>query len=88
VLTQCGFSGYQQNQPNEKRFSLNHHLTSKDLSCNRTGKRPTFQFSVPNREVVDGEGLHRRSRVVVILQAHDRQGVSCANLRSHSGQKP
>jgi len=31
VLTQCGFSGYQQNQPNEKRFSHNHPLTSKDL---------------------------------------------------------
>jgi hypothetical protein len=31
VLTQCGFSGYQQNQPNKKRFSHNHPRTSKDL---------------------------------------------------------
>jgi hypothetical protein len=28
-------------------FSHNHPLTSKDLACNRTGKRPTFQISVP-----------------------------------------
>ena len=32
VLTPCGFSRYQQNQPNEKRFSHNHPLTSKDSS--------------------------------------------------------
>jgi hypothetical protein len=59
VLTQCGFSGYQQNQPNEKRFSHNHPLTSKDLACNRSGKRPTFQISVPiGRSSIVTEGLN------------------------------
>jgi hypothetical protein len=32
VLTQCDFSGYQQNQPNEKRFSHNHPSSQRTLA--------------------------------------------------------
>jgi hypothetical protein len=74
VLTQCDFSGYQQNQPNEKRFSHNHPLNLKGPSLGtahidgaRAAKKLSRLTGVKNWENLQSNDLIPELRTITPL---------------------